>query len=99
MHKVFNARDCIQAQMFLDYLLDRGIRSVIMRDYLSGAAGELPADIGPTLWVLDADDLERLLKMIKDMISGDMNSGDQQLECTYLELASKGIANPWCHVK
>ncbi len=65
MHKVYEARDRIQAQMFLDYLRERGIQSVILRDFLSGGAGELPADIGPALWVLDEDDLEPARELLR----------------------------------
>jgi hypothetical protein len=29
------------------------VRTVVLGDYLAGAAGELPADISPTLWLID----------------------------------------------
>lgn len=49
--------------MLKDFLDQEGIATVIVGDHLSGAVGELPADIFPTLWVLDDSDLERAVRI------------------------------------
>ncbi|MBO8085069.1 MAG: DUF2007 domain-containing protein [Marichromatium sp.] len=58
MRPLYQAGDRIEAQLLHD-LLDRHlIRTVILGDALAGAAGELPLDIHPTLWLIDEDDRE-----------------------------------------
>ncbi|MES9992352.1 MAG: DUF2007 domain-containing protein [Candidatus Thiodiazotropha sp.] len=59
MLELYQAAHRVEAQMLKDYLDLQGIETVIVGDYLSGAVGELPADIFPTLWVLEEGDLER----------------------------------------
>jgi hypothetical protein len=59
MRELYQAADRVEAQMLKDHLQVEGIATVIVGDLLSGAVGELPADIFPTLWVLDDDDLAR----------------------------------------
>ncbi|MBK1724352.1 putative signal transducing protein [Thiocystis violacea] len=65
MQQLYQARDRIEAQILRD-LLDRHlIETVILGDYLSGAIGELPADIYPTLWLIDNADLDRGLELLR----------------------------------
>jgi hypothetical protein len=59
MKELYQAADSLEAQMLRDHLNQEGIATVIIGDLLSGAVGELPANIFPTLWVLDDDELER----------------------------------------
>ena len=59
MQRLYQARDRIEAQLLLDFLDRHLVETVILGDDLSGAAGGLPADIGPTLWVVEDDDFER----------------------------------------
>jgi hypothetical protein len=59
MREVYQAADRVEAQMLKDHLSQAGIATTIVGDHLSGAVGELPANIFPTLWVLDDSDLER----------------------------------------
>lgn len=65
MRELYQAADRVEAQMLKDYLGQEGIASVIVGDYLSGAVGELPADIYPTLWVLDDNDLDWAKRLTK----------------------------------
>ena len=58
MQRLYEARDRIEAQLLVDYLSGYHIPAVILGDYLSGAAGELPALIFPAVWVLEDRDLE-----------------------------------------
>ncbi|MES9843951.1 MAG: DUF2007 domain-containing protein [Candidatus Sedimenticola sp. PURPLELP] len=65
MKKLYEARDRIEAQMLRDYLADHHIESVVLGDYLSGAAGDLPAIQFPAVWVVEADDYPRGRQLIK----------------------------------
>jgi hypothetical protein len=59
MRELYQAADRVEAQMLKDHLSQVGIATAIVGDHLSGAVGELPANIFPTLWVLDDGDLEQ----------------------------------------
>jgi hypothetical protein len=69
MQCLYQAHDRIEAQLLLDLLDRRLIRAAIFGDYLSGAAGELPADICPTLWLIDDQDLGRA----REVLAGFLN--------------------------
>lgn len=62
--------------MLKDYLDQQDIASVILGDLLSGAAGELPANIYPTLWVLEDDDLIRAKRLTEQFFSKPPVAGD-----------------------
>ncbi len=59
MQRLYQARDRIEAQWLLDRLAEQGIGATLLGDYLAGAAGELPVDIYPTLWVIEDAALPR----------------------------------------
>ena len=59
MLQLYQAHDRVEAQMLKDYLREQGVETVLLGDMLSGATGELPANIFPTLWVLEDGDLAR----------------------------------------
>jgi len=59
MQRLYQARDRIEAQFLRDYLDRHDVSAAIFGDYLSGAAGELPANIWPSVWVLEDADLAR----------------------------------------
>jgi len=64
MQRLYLARDRIEAQILRDILDRHLIDSVVLGDYLAGAAGELPADIYPTLWVIEDRDLGRAQELL-----------------------------------
>jgi hypothetical protein len=64
MQRLYQARDRIEAQLLLDFLDRHLLRCVVLGDYLSGAAGELPVDICPTLWLIDDQDLGRAREVL-----------------------------------
>jgi hypothetical protein len=64
MKQLYTARDRIEAQLLKDFLSSWHIDTVIQGDYLSGAAGELPALQFPVLWVVDERDLQRGRELI-----------------------------------
>lgn len=53
MRRLYEAADRIEAQRLIDFLHDHDIPAVMLGDYLSGAAGELPANIFPSVWLVE----------------------------------------------
>jgi hypothetical protein len=64
MKKLYEAVDRIEAQMLKDELENVGVEAVILGDYLSGAAGELPANIWPAVWVVSDRDFARAEQLL-----------------------------------
>lgn len=69
MHKFYEARDALQAQMLRDHLAGHHIQTVILGDYLSGAAGELSAVNFPTVWLLEDRDLPRAEQLLESFLA------------------------------
>jgi hypothetical protein len=66
MRKLYEAVDRVEAQMLKDYLEEQGITTVLLGDYLSGGAGELPANIFPALWVVKDEQYQRARRLIDE---------------------------------
>jgi hypothetical protein len=64
MQQLYQAGDRIEAQLLSDFLERQHVANRIFGDYLSGAIGELPADIYPTIWVIDDADLPRARELL-----------------------------------
>ena len=79
MRRLYQARDRIEAQFLRDFLDQHLISTTILGDYLSGAAGELPLDIYPSVWVTEDDDLPRA----------------RELLARFLELSKASIGPGW----
>ena len=75
MRKLYEAADRVEAQMLKDFLQDQGIPSVLLGDYLSGAAGELPANLFPTLWVTKDEQYLRARRLIGEFTAGHQSDG------------------------
>lgn len=69
MQRLYLARDRIEAQFLRDFLDRHLIETVVLGDYLAGAAGQLPADIFPAVWVLEDEDLERARELLPRFIA------------------------------
>jgi hypothetical protein len=69
MRKLYEAADRIEAQMLRDHLDGQGIPSVLFGDALSGAAGELPANIFPTLWLVKDEQYQRARRLIEEFLT------------------------------
>lgn len=65
MKKLYEAADRIEAQMLTDELLGAGVEAVILGDYLTGAAGELPANIWPAVWVVSDGDFDKARQVLQ----------------------------------
>ncbi len=69
MQQLYQAADRIEAQLLCDLLGRHRIDVQVLGDYLSGAAGELPADIYPSVWVIEDRDLPRAQALLKDWLA------------------------------
>ena len=65
MQQLYQARDRIEAQFLCDFLDRHLLRASIQGDYLSGAAGELPANLYPSVWIIDDEDLPRARELLQ----------------------------------
>lgn len=57
MLKFYEARDSLEARQLIDALGAHRIEATVLGEYLSGAAGELPAFNFPWVWLINNDDL------------------------------------------
>lgn len=78
MKKLYQAKDRIEAQLLKDYLATRRIATVTQGDYLSGAAGELPALQFPELWLLEERDYPLARRLVKEFFNAGAESGPWQ---------------------
>jgi hypothetical protein len=69
MQRLYQAQNRIEAQLLLDLLGRHRIDAVVLGDYLAGAAGELPADIFPTLWLIDERDHDRADQLLTQFLN------------------------------
>ena len=74
MLRLYEARDRIEAQFLRDFLERHLISATILGDYLAGAAGELPLNIYPTVWVMEDEDLPRAQELLARFL--DQGSAD-----------------------
>ena len=65
MRRLYQAKDRIEAQMLRDFLAEQGIDTTLLGDYLTGAAGELPANIFPEVWVVQDQDLAAATELLR----------------------------------
>ncbi len=66
MLRLYEAADRIEAQLLIDYLKGYRIDTVLLGDYLTGAAGELPANSFPVVWVVEDEDLPRARELLAE---------------------------------
>ncbi len=68
MRRFYEASDRIEAQRLVDYLLDHDIPAVVLGDFLSGAAGDLPANIFPAVWLVEDLHWSRANVLLEDFL-------------------------------
>jgi Putative prokaryotic signal transducing protein len=69
MRRLYEAADRIEAQCLLDLLLYHHIEAVVLGDYLSGAAGELPTNLFPSVWVVEGRDWPAAQALLRDFLA------------------------------
>ncbi|MCW8890781.1 MAG: DUF2007 domain-containing protein [Sedimenticola sp.] len=76
MRKLYECRDRLQAQILHDALASQHIETIILGDYLTGAAGELSAIQFPVIWVVKSDDYYRARQLINQHLEGSENNNE-----------------------
>ncbi len=76
MQKFYEARDRLQAVMLRDHLAVNQIASVVLGDYLSGAAGELSAINFPVVWLVEEGDLPRARQLLSEFLAPQAAAAD-----------------------
>jgi hypothetical protein len=69
MQPLYEARDALQANLLRDHLAAHHIQAVVLGDYLSGAAGQLPAVNFPVVWLVEDRDLPRARQLLEVFLS------------------------------
>jgi hypothetical protein len=90
MIQLYQARDRIEAQLLKDYLLFHGVECVVLGDFLSGAAGELPAVQFPTIWLVDDVDEARARQLLDQYQQRAQADGQQAWDCPVCGEHSEG---------
>lgn len=65
MKQVYIAADMMDAELFKDHLLGRGVPAIVKGAMLTGIIGEIPANTFPTVWVDDDRDYELARKLVE----------------------------------
>ncbi len=68
MQVLYEAADRIEAQRLADFLGDHGICASVLGDYLAGAAGELPVNIYPTVWIAQSGQMPRACRLLEEFL-------------------------------
>lgn len=69
MRELYQSKDRVEAQLLKDFLASYRIRTVVHGEFLSGAAGELPVQPFPVLWVLEERDFDRAKTLVEHFLS------------------------------
>ncbi|MCB1872942.1 MAG: DUF2007 domain-containing protein [Chromatiaceae bacterium] len=64
MRALYQSKDRVEAQLLKDFLASYHIQTVVHGEFLNGAAGELPVQPFPVLWVLEERDFDRAKALI-----------------------------------
>ena len=82
MQKLYEASDSLEAQLLKDRLQAQHIPAVVLGDGLLGGAGELPAMVFPTVWVVESRDLVPARRVLAEFLSArHADSADQAWRC------------------
>ncbi|MCF7991767.1 MAG: DUF2007 domain-containing protein [Thiohalocapsa sp.] len=81
MQRLYQAGDRIEAQLLSAFLERYLIDNAILGDYLSGAIGELPADIYPSVWVVHNEDYARASELLARFLAENSRDGARSWVC------------------
>jgi len=76
MKELYQSKDRIEAQLLKDFLAGYQIRTVVHGEFLIGAAGELPVQPFPVLWVLEDRDLDRAKALVDHFLTQESAAAD-----------------------
>ena len=92
MRKLSQAPNAAIATLWVDVLREAGISASLQRQFLGGAAGELPPDqCLPEIWIADAEQEERARVLLHDL----QNIPQQRWMCQCGELVEGGFEECW----
>jgi len=95
MRRLYEAADRIEAQRLVDLLSEHKIPAVLLGDYLAGAAGELPANIFPAVWIVENGHWFRAEMVLEEFLSPDA-SADTPWQCANCgETVEEGFQVCW----
>ena len=77
MRRLYEAADRFEAQRLIDLLQDHRIPAVMLGDYLSGASGELPANIFPAVWLVEESHWYRAKTLLEEFLTPPSNTPAQ----------------------
>ena len=66
MRKLYEAADAFEARWLADWLRQRGVPNVVLGDALAGAAGQLPANVFPVVWLVNDSDRYRAERLLEE---------------------------------
>lgn len=92
MKQVYIASDLVGAQVLKDYLVSYGIEAFVQGDLLAGAAGELPANNYPSVWILNDEDFERAEQRVKNFEAS--RADDQVFDSVWKCLSCDELIDP-----
>lgn len=73
--EVYSARDPANAEIVKDFLEAHGIPAEVHGYYLWGGVGQLPADVYPTIWVINLEDKNEARRLLKEFEAGTTRRG------------------------
>jgi hypothetical protein len=76
MRRLYQAANRVEAQRLLDLLAGHGIAALIPGEYLSGAAGELPVEPFPEVWLCDPGQWLRARGLLAEFLAPPPEPGD-----------------------
>src|SRR5437016_2414584 len=92
MRRVAQAPNIAIAALWVDTLREAGIAASVQRQFLSGAAGELPPDqCLPEVWVLHDQQEQHARKLLHDL----RNLPQRRWLCACGELVEGGFESCW----
>ena len=92
MRKLSQAPNAAIATIWIDVLREAGINASLQRQFLGGAAGELPPDqCLPEIWIADVEQEPRARALLHDL----QNIPQQRWMCQCGELVEGGFEQCW----
>ena len=81
MKRVYSEPNPIFIHQIKDLLEEKGIKSIIKNEFLSGGVGELPpTEVWPELWVMNIEDKAPAKRIVEAFVES-IKSNPQSWEC------------------
>lgn len=81
MKRIYSEQNSLFIHQIKDLLEEKGIKSIIKNEFLSGGAGELPPiEVWPELWIIEKEDKVPARKIVDDFLSS-VNAQSESRKC------------------